>query len=279
MRRAPALLIALATLVGGLAAAPTQDVRNGLLRRFDADGDGRLDASEREAARTYLQRERQLYRPSAATRAAEDESFYGMVTRLRAELDRNGDGELDAAEVASARELWRSRREAQALALQRGPRSLPQSTLDRLLGGRTRAGADPFEEVGAAELTRAAPAPRSGGSRERPGAAGAAAPARWADPWEGFDAARGGSAPAEAPAPLDPPDRSSPGAGEFGPGEGAGSPARRPTTPPIAPAPVDGRRPNPSATGSSTRPGAPAPLPSRSPARGQSRPSAARPLF
>jgi Ca2+-binding EF-hand superfamily protein len=69
-----------------------------LIKRFDANGNGRLDPEEMQAAR------------AAAAKAGQGQNFDAITRQeLLKHFDRNGDGQLDAAEQKAAREATANR--------------------------------------------------------------------------------------------------------------------------------------------------------------------------
>lgn len=72
--------------------------REEVLRRFDANHDGKLDEAERAAAREAWKKEH----PEAA--AHMEKRRQEMLQRF----DRNGDGKLDAAERKTLQDAWQT---------------------------------------------------------------------------------------------------------------------------------------------------------------------------
>ena len=115
---ATALLLSGATFAAEKAAAPDRPGREALFKQFDKNGDGELDADEREAARKAMQ-ERAANRPQRGPDVAppaENLSRENIVKRF----DKNGDGIIDDAERAAAREEILKQREANAKARNEG---------------------------------------------------------------------------------------------------------------------------------------------------------------
>ncbi|MDB6126196.1 MAG: hypothetical protein JWM35_92 [Verrucomicrobia bacterium] len=79
-------------------ATPMTDEQTALVKRFDLNGDGRLDESELAAAHeTMLRNSREGVNPA-------DPAAKKFRSALVKRFDRNGDGVLDESERASARQ-------------------------------------------------------------------------------------------------------------------------------------------------------------------------------
>lgn len=77
-----------------------------IIKRFDADGDGKLNEGERAAARAAFEAKK------TEMQDKRDEHLAQMKTKhpdLFAKLDANGDGNLDEAERKAAREQFRQK--------------------------------------------------------------------------------------------------------------------------------------------------------------------------
>ena len=105
------VLLAVIGLLACLAAAVSaQDgpkkhgkKREALLKKFDKNGDGKLDKQERHAAREFLKSKRQ--EGGKEGRAGKRE----MGRKILKRFDKDGDGKLNDQERAAAREFLKSR--------------------------------------------------------------------------------------------------------------------------------------------------------------------------
>jgi hypothetical protein len=94
-------------------------VREGILKQYDADGDGKLNPAERSAAREAMQKlrkgpgpgERPGFRPQAKG-GPRDPAFQRGY--LMGKFDANGDGKLDETERAAAKAAMEQRMRAGA---------------------------------------------------------------------------------------------------------------------------------------------------------------------
>ena len=110
---APLVLAATLFLAPGLSADDSADPMSAtdkaagenaqrhadIMKRFDKNGDGKLDEDEKAAAKEYN-------RESTAGRQAKAREKFGK--RAREKFDANGDGKLDDAEKAKAAEALRN---------------------------------------------------------------------------------------------------------------------------------------------------------------------------
>jgi Ca2+-binding EF-hand superfamily protein len=84
----------------GGAGAGRPDIAE-LIKKFDKDGDGKLNDQEKEAARASIKR------PGAA--GAPGEGRPNMAELIK-KFDKNGDGKLDDEEKAAAKKAFAERR-------------------------------------------------------------------------------------------------------------------------------------------------------------------------
>ena len=110
------LTLAAATLILGSAGLRAQpDPAADIVKRFDRNGDGRLDETEKVAAKETMAREG---RPGQANRRPQNPQPGGMRERL-AEFDRNSDGRLDETERTQMQTTMLARIEQNPAAMRR----------------------------------------------------------------------------------------------------------------------------------------------------------------
>lgn len=107
-----ALLISGASVAAeDVAKSAPRPSREAIIEKYDTDGDGKLDDSERNAARAEFQK-RSGGEPSSQSRPPGDRSRGGAMSRedMMKKYDKNGDGQIDGKERAALREkLMKSR--------------------------------------------------------------------------------------------------------------------------------------------------------------------------
>ena len=87
------------------------EFRQKMLEKFDKNGDGKLDADEKKAAREEFQKKMQ---------DRIGEGGEGFKKKLLEKFDKNGDGQLDPEEMKAAREAFQRMRN------EKGPNKRPR---------------------------------------------------------------------------------------------------------------------------------------------------------